>query len=56
MNEKPIHEADSVQFYHRGETVICKIVYVIAWALFYLQLQDGYKNKFPMNSDKYQVV
>ena len=55
-NGRPIHEGDSVQFYHKGETVICKVIYVPDWAMFCLQWQDGYKNKFPMNPERYQVV
>jgi len=56
MNGKPIHEGDSVQLYYKGEFVICKIIYVPDWAMFCLQWQDGYKNKFPMDPEKYQVV
>jgi len=56
MNGKPIHEGDSVQFYYKGEIVTCKIIYVPDWAMFCLQWSDGYKNKFPMNPEKYQVV
>jgi hypothetical protein len=55
-NGKPIHEGDSVEFYYKGETVICKVVYVAEWALFCLQWPDGYKNKFPMNPEKYKVI
>ena len=56
MDGKPLHESDSVQFYYKGETVTCKIIYVPEWAMFCLQWPDGYKNKFPMNPEKYQVV
>ena len=56
MDGKPIHEGDSVQFYYRGEFVICKIIYVSDWAMFCLQWADGYKNKYPMDPEKYQVV
>ena len=56
MNGKPIHEGDSVRFYYQGEFVICKVVYVPEWAMFCLQWSDGYRNKFPMNPDKYQIV
>ena len=56
MNGKPIHEGDSVRFYYNGEYVICKIIYVPDWAMFCLQWSDGYKNKFPMNPEKYHVV
>jgi hypothetical protein len=55
-NGKPIHEGDSVQFYYKGELVVSKVVYVRDWAMFCLQWPDGYKNKFPMNPEKYQVV
>lgn len=56
MKGKPIHEGDSVQLYNKGEFVICKVVYVPEWAMFCLQWPDGYKNRFPMNPEKYQVV
>lgn len=56
MNGKPIHEGDSVKLYHKGEFVICKIIYVAEWPMFCLQWPDGYKNKFPMNPEKYEVV
>jgi len=56
MNGKPIHEGDSVQLYYKGEFVICKIIYAPDWAMFCLQWPDGYKNKFPMDPGKYQVV
>ena len=53
---KPIHEGNFVEFYYKGEMVICKVIYVAEWAMFCLQWPDGYKNKFPMNPEKYQVV
>ena len=56
MNGKPLHEGDSVRFYHKGEFVICQIVYEPQWAMFCLQWPDGYKNKFPMNPEKYEVI
>jgi len=56
INGKPIHEGDSVQLYYKGEFVICKIIYVPDWAMFCLQWPDGYKNKFPMDPEKFQVV
>jgi|GEM_PF-2531353 len=55
-NGEPIHEGDSVQFYHKGKSVICKVIYVPDWAMFCLQWPDGYKNKFPMNPENYEVV
>jgi hypothetical protein len=56
MNGKPIHEGDSVELYYKGEFVTCKIIYVPDWAMFCLQWPDGYKNKFPMDPEKFQVV
>ncbi len=56
MNGNPIHESDSVKFYYKGSYVVCKVIYVSEWAMFCLQWPDGYKNKFPMNPEKYQVV
>ena len=32
------------------------VIYVPDWAMFCLQWPDGYKNKFPMNPEKYPVV
>ena len=55
-NGSPIHEGDSVQFYYKGETVTCKVVYVAEWAMFCLQWPDGYRNKFPMIPEKYEVI
>ena len=55
-NGKPIHEGDSVRFYYNGDFVICTVIYVPEWAMFCLQWSDGYKNKFPMNPEKYQVT
>jgi hypothetical protein len=56
MNGKPIHEGDAVEFYYKGNVVVCKVTYVAEWAMFCLQWPDGYRNKFPMNPEKYQVV
>jgi hypothetical protein len=53
---KPIYEGDSVRFYYNGDFVTCKVIYVPDWAMFCLQWPDGYKNKFPMNPENYQVV
>jgi hypothetical protein len=53
---KPIYEGDSVRFYYNGEFVTCQVIYVPDWAMFCLQWPDGYKNKFPMNPENYQVV
>ena len=53
---KPIHEGDSVKFYYNGNFVICKVIYVPDWAMFCLEWPDGYRNKFPMNPEKYEVV
>lgn len=55
-NGVPIHEGDSVRFYHRGDTVVCKVIYIPEWAMFCLQWPDGYINKFPMNPEKYEVL
>lgn len=55
-NGAPIREGDSVEFYYNGENVICKVIYAPEWAMFCLQWPDGYKNKFPMNPEKYRVV
>ena len=56
MNGTPIHEGDSVRFYYKGEYVTCKVVYVAEWGLFCLEWPDGYKNKYPMMPERYEVV
>ena len=56
INGKPIHEGNSVQFYYKGEYVTCKVIYVPEWGMFCLQWPGGYKNKFPMNPEKFQVL
>lgn len=48
-----LFEGDRVQFHYKGQLVICTIVYVPEWAMFCLQWNDGYCNKFPMNPEKY---
>lgn len=53
---RPLHNGQQVKLYYQGTDVICKIVYVPEWAMFCLQWPDGYKNKFPMNPDKYEIV
>ena len=53
-NRKPIHEGDSVRFYHKGEWVTCKIVYVPDWAMFCLKWPDGYVNKYPLSPERYE--
>ncbi|HOO09458.1 MAG TPA: hypothetical protein PKW06_05935 [Cyclobacteriaceae bacterium] len=55
-NGKQIHEGDSVRFYHKGRAVVCRIVYAPEWAMFCLQWPDGYRNKFPLNPERYEVV
>jgi hypothetical protein len=45
-----------VRLYHNGSFVSCKIVYVPEWAMFCLQWPDGYKNKWPMNPDRYEKI
>ena len=51
-----LHEGDRVRFYHKGQFVICRIIYVTEWAMFCLQWPDGYRNKWPINPEKYQLV
>ena len=55
-NGTPIHEGSSVRFYFKGTEVICKVIYVAEWGMFCLQWPDGYKNKFSLNPEKYEVV
>lgn len=51
-----LFEGDRVQFYYKGQYVICQIIYVSEWAMFCLLWDDGYRNKFPMNPEKYKKV
>jgi hypothetical protein len=51
-----LHEGDSVRFYYKGEFMICRIIYEAAWGMFCLQWPDGYKNKHPLNPEKYEKV
>ncbi|MBI1770625.1 MAG: hypothetical protein HYR67_19830 [Bacteroidetes bacterium] len=55
-NGNQLHEGDNVRLYHNGSFVICKIVYSTEWAMFCLQWPDGYKNKWPMNPDRYEKI
>lgn len=55
-NGNNLHEGDWVRFYHKGEYVTCKIIYEPEWAMFCLQWPDGYKNKFPLNPEKYERI
>lgn len=56
MDGALLFEGDRVQFYYKGQSVICKIIYVPEWAMFCLLWDDGYRNKFPMNPKKYRKV
>lgn len=55
-NGNDLHEGDSVRFYHKGEFVICRIIYEAEWGMFCLLWSDGYKNKHPLNPEKYERV
>jgi hypothetical protein len=55
-NGNQLHEGDSVRLYHNGNFVICKIIYAPEWAMFCLLWSDGYKNKWPMNPDRYEKI
>jgi len=55
-NGNQLREGDRVRLYHNGEFVICKIIYSLEWAMFCLQWPDGYKNKWPMNPDRYEKI
>ena len=55
-NNNPIHEGCNVKLYYKGQFVTCKVVYVPEWAMFCLLWPDGYKNKFPLNPEKYEVI
>lgn len=51
-----LFEGDCVQFYYKGQDVTCQIIYVPEWAMFCLKWDDGYRNKSPMNPEKYKKV
>jgi len=53
-NGLKLHEGDQVRFYYKGEFVVCRIIYEPAWAMFCLQWPDGYKNKHPLNPERYE--
>ena len=55
-NGNKLHEGNYVTFYHKGETVMCQIIYEPEWGLFCLKWSDGYKNKFFLTPDKYERV
>jgi hypothetical protein len=55
-NGNDLHNGDKVKLYYKGETVVCTIAYVPEWAMFCLQWPDGYKNKFPLNAERYEKV
>ena len=55
-NDNDLQNGDKVKLYYKGEMVICTITYVPEWAMFCLQWPDGYKNKFPMNPERYEKI
>lgn len=55
-NGNDLYEGDLVRFYHKGEFVTCRIIYEPDWGMFCLLWPDGYKNKHPLNPDKYERV
>lgn len=55
-NGTDLHEGDQVQLYYKGNLVKCKIVYEPDWGLFCLQWPDGYKNKYPLNPERYEKI
>jgi hypothetical protein len=55
-NGKPIHEGDNVKLYHKGEYVICKVIYDAKHAAFFIKWPDGYVNQYFMNGGSYEVV
>jgi hypothetical protein len=55
-NGKPIHEGDNVKIYHKGEYVVCKVIYDVKHAAFFIKWPDGYVNQYFMNGGSYEVV
>lgn len=55
-NGTPIHEGSKIRFYHKGEYVICAIVYEPKNAAFLIKWSDGYVNQYFMNGGSYEVV
>jgi hypothetical protein len=53
---KSIHEGDSVKLYHKGEYVVCKVIYDVKHAAFFIRWPDGYVNQYFMNGSSYEIV
>ncbi len=53
-NGDELYDGCSVTFYYKGEWVICKVIY--NKGMYCLKWQDGYVNRFPLHSDKYELV
>ena len=53
-NGVEIYEGDLVEFYHKGQNVVCEIVY--QGSGFKLKWTDGYINTWELNPSKYKIV
>jgi uncharacterized phage protein (TIGR01671 family) len=49
-----IYEGDKVEFYHKGQNVVCEIVY--QGSGFKLKWSDGYINTWELNPSKLKIV
>src|SRR5438477_369063 len=55
-NGRPIHEGDKVKLYHKGEFIVCQVIYDTKHAAFFIQWPDGYVNQYFMNGSSYEIV
>lgn len=55
-NRNRIHEGDQVKIYHKGEFVICTVIYDPRHAAFFIRWPDGYVNQYFMNGGSYEVI
>lgn len=51
-----ILNGSNVQLYLKGEWHICRVIWFRPLAMFCLQWEDGYINKFQIHPENYQVV
>jgi hypothetical protein len=55
-NGKPIHEGDKVRLYHKGEYIVCQVIYDSKHAAFFIKWPDEYVNQYFMNGGSYEII
>jgi hypothetical protein len=55
-NGKPIHEGDDIKIYYKGEYFVCRVIYDVKHAAFFIKWADGYINHYFMNGSAYEVI